>query len=202
MSIKQIFVLKCRAAFSSLFVKSGKIKSYGFSNWSASRIKEALEVSKRKSYIPPAASQIRWSMASTDKEKREDDTLVEMDDSEYSFYKENELSVFAFSSQAKGFFAKLKKDGHDYIKPEGKAGISYFNQKNITTYEKLLPLCAKYKISKMQASLAWLTYSPFPTFPIIGCKNTAQLEDSMQALRLCKTGEVTIQEFVNQTEGL
>ena len=184
------------------FVKSGKIKSYGFSNWSALRIKEAMEASNKNSYVPPVASQIRWSMATTEKEEREDDTLVEMDDSEYSFYKENEISVFAFSSQAKGFFAKLKKDGHDYIKPDGKAGARYFNQKNITTYEKLLPLCEKYEVSKMQASLAWLTYAPFPVFPIIGCKSVAQLEDSMKALRFCKTGEIEIQEFVNHTEGI
>lgn len=180
------------------FVKSGKIKSYGFSNWSASRIKAAIDESSENSYIPPVASQIRWSMAVTEKEKREDDTLVEMDSEEYAYYRENEISVFAFSSQAKGFFAKLKKDGHDYIKPDGKAGARYFNQKNITTYEKLLPICAKYGISKMQAALAWLTYAEFPVFPIIGCKSVEQLEDSMKALSLCKTGEHKIEEFVNQ----
>ncbi len=187
------------------FVKSGKIKSYGFSNWSASRMKEALEASHKNSYIAPAASQIRWSLASTEKEKREDDTLVEMDPEEYTFYDENDLSVFAFSSQAKGFFAKIKKDGQDYLKPEGKAGSRYFNQKNITIYERLLTLCSKYGVSKMQASLAWLTYAKFPVFPIIGCKSSEQLKDSMKALRLCKTGDIKIEEFANQndfTEGI
>ena len=184
------------------FVKSGKIKSYGFSNWSAYRMQEALEVSHKNSYIPPVASQIRWSMASTEKEKREDDTLVEMDPEEYAFYKQKDISVFAFSSQAKGFFAKLRKDGQDYIIPEGKAGARYFNQKNITTYERLLPICAKYGVSKMQASLAWLTYAEFPVFPIIGCKTVEQLDDSMKALRLCKTGELKIEEFTNQMEGI
>lgn len=180
------------------FVKSGKIKSYGFSNWKAKRIKEAIEASNRNGYVAPVASQIRWSMASTEKEKREDDTLVEMDSEEYDFYNKSDISVFAFSSQAKGFFAKIKKDGQDYVKPEGKAGARYFNQKNITTYERLLPLCSKYGISKMQASLAWLTYADFPVFPIIGCKTVEQLKDSMKALCLCKMVEHRIEEFVNQ----
>lgn len=177
------------------FVKTGKIKSYGVSNWTASRLDEAVKVAKHKGFAEPIASQIRWSMAATEKEKREDDTLVEMDETELEFYKKQNFSVFAFSSQAKGFFAKLKKEGGEYVKPSGKAGDRYFNEKNIKTYEGLLPICKKYGISPMQAALAWLTYAPFPVFPIIGCKTKEQLKDTMAAMPYFKGEKEQIVEF-------
>ena len=176
------------------FVKSGKIKSYGVSNWTAARISEARQAAISNGKIPPLASQIRWSLAITDKNTREDDTLVEMDPPEYEFYKQNDMAVFAFSSQAKGFFAKLKKENGEYIKPQGKAGDRYFNTKNLETYEKLKPICQKYGLSEMQAALALLTYTNFPTFPIIGCKTVAQLQDSMKTLEFCSGGEKVIEE--------
>ena len=180
------------------FVKTGKIKSYGVSNWTAERIKKARKAAELQKNTAPVASQIRWSMAVTEKATREDDTLVEMDPPEYEYYKNNDMAVFAFSSQAKGFFAKLKKEGGAYIKPEGKAGARYFNEQNIKTYEKLQKLSQKYGISEMQLALAWLTYAPFPAFPIIGCKSTAQLEDSMKTLEYCSEGDNVIEEFKAQ----
>lgn len=176
------------------FVKSGKIKIYGMSNWTAARISEACKAAILYGKVPPLASQIRWSLAITEKNTREDDTLVEMDPLEYEFYKQNDMAVFAFSSQAKGFFAKLKKENGEYIKPQGKAGDRYFNEKNILTYEKLKPICKKYGLTETQAALALLTYAPFPTFPIIGCKTVAQLEDSMKTLEFCSGGEKVIEE--------
>lgn len=180
------------------FVKSGKIKNYGVSNWTGTRISEAQKAAKKLAKAAPVASQIRWSMAVTEKETREDDTLVEMDNDEYEFYKTSEMAIFAFSSQAKGFFAKLKKEDNQYIKPQGKAGDRYFNNKNIQTFEKLQKISEKYGISEMQASLAWLTYAEFPAFPIIGCKTVAQLKDSMKTLEFCRGGKVEIEEFLKQ----
>ena len=179
------------------FVKTGKIKSYGVSNWTSQRIGELTEASIRNGFAQPVASQIRWSLAITEKDKREDDTLVEMEPSEYDYYKERNYSVFAFSSQAKGFFAKLKKNGDEYIKPEGKAGARYFNEQNIKSYESLLPICEKYGMTSMQAALAWLTYAPFPVFPIIGCKSTEQLKNSMESIKWCNGEEFQIEEFVD-----
>ena len=179
------------------FVKTGKIKSYGVSNWTAQRIEELKESSIRNSFAQPVASQIRWSLAVTEKDKREDDTLVEMEPSEYNFYRESDFPVFAFSSQAKGFFAKLKRDGREYIKPEGKAGTRYFNAQNIKSYESLLPICEKYGMTAMQAALAWITYAPFPVFPIIGSKSAEQLKSSMETIKWCSGGEFRIEEFVD-----
>lgn len=40
-----------------------------------------------------------------------DETLVEMDSTEYGFYKETKMPVFAFASQAKGFLYKYAIGG-------------------------------------------------------------------------------------------
>lgn len=163
------------------FLKTGKIKSYGFSNWNAGRIEEAQEFARKNGLEAPSASQIRWSIAETNIASREDDTLVDMDLTEYVWYKKSKMPVFAFSSQAKGFFAKLCKRNGEYIPPDGKAGKRYFNEKNIKKYETLLPICQKYGMSIMQGSLVWLLNAPFKVFPIVGSKTLEQLEDSMKA---------------------
>ena len=179
----------------NLFLRQGKIKSYGYSNWTSERIAASRHYAEEHRLVPPAASQIRWSLAVTTKEKRDDDTLVEMDQKEYSWYQKHNFPVFAFSSQAKGFFSKIRKENDTYFLPEGKAGDRYSNRVNLKTYDRLLLISEKYGITIAQAALAWILHAPFPVFPIIGCKTKAQLLESMQAAKYSD-----IEEFLPQSK--
>ncbi len=182
----------------NLFLRQGKIRSYGYSNWTAERIAASRRAAAQRGLVPPAASQIRWSLAVTSKEKRDDDTLVEMDPREYGWYRENEFPVFAFSSQAKGFFSKVRKENGAYLLPAGKAGERYSNRANFKTYEKLLEISKKYGMTPAQAALAWILHAPFPAFPIIGCKTEEQLAESMQAVKYSAVEEFSQQGAIFQ----
>ena len=64
-----------------------------------------------------------------------------MNSQEYYGYMKNQIPVFAFSSQAKGFFSKIKEnDDGALILPDGKAGLRYSNDDNIAMYYTLKKL--------------------------------------------------------------
>ena len=121
-----------------------------------------------------------------------------MDPREYGWYRENEFPVFAFSSQAKGFFSKVRKENGAYLLPAGKAGERYSNRANFKTYEKLLEISKKYGMTPAQAALAWILHAPFPAFPIIGCKTEEQLAESMQAVKYSAVEEFSQQGAIFQ----
>lgn len=182
----------------NVFLRQGKIKSYGYSNWTSERIAASLKYAERRGLAAPAASQIRWSLAVTSEGVADDDTLVEMTPKEYAWYAQQRFPVFAFSSQAKGFFSKLRREDGKYLLPDGKAGARYSNPVNLSTYEKLLKISAKYGITIAQAALAWILYAPFPAFPIIGCKTAEQLRESMKAAEYSDVEEFSQQSKIFQ----
>ena len=186
------------AEWMNSFIREGKIRQYGFSNWTAERIHEAVEYAGAHGLVPPAASQIKWSLAVTNREQIDDDTLVEMGPQDYAWYREHSFPVFAYSSQAKGFFSKIKRGNGAYILPEGKAGLRYSNDTNVRTYEKLSRISRRYGITIAQAALAWLLQAPFPVFPIVGCKTKAQLCESLEAADLGIIEEFASQECIFQ----
>ena len=161
-------------------IKQGKILSFGASNWGFERIKKANEYASKSGQEGFSASQIKWCVARSAPDFKDDPTLVEMNKSEYEFYKESKLGVFAFASQAKGFFYKYDKGGVDALSPKAKQ--RYYSEENIEIYNKLKQICQRENISLTAAVLSCLTSNTdFNTVAIAGCKTTEQVLTSMQA---------------------
>ena len=165
------------------FYSDGLIKNYGVSNWTCDRINKANKYAKEKGYAQIKASQIRWSLAVVTKSEDKDDTLVAMTCNEYCKYKENQIPVFAFSSQAKGFFSKIQVDEDGkYIMPEGKAGIRYSNEDNLNTFSKLRRIQNQYPDCTIaQLALLPIIGADINGYAIVGCKNADHLSESMKA---------------------
>ncbi|MDR0286247.1 MAG: aldo/keto reductase [Clostridiales bacterium] len=180
-------------------VKKGKIRYFGCSNWRVQRIEESNKYAEKAGLMGFSASQIKWSLAVTTPGAVEDKTLVEMDAEEYNWYEAHKFPVIPFSSQAKGFFTKLKKlydegkiqldnngfpievFGQDEIsKPGGKAN-RYYNEKNLKTFAGLLNEEKRTGTTITSLALKYLTEQPFQVIPIIGCKTDKQLRESMAA---------------------
>lgn len=164
------------------FVKSGKVRYVGLSNWTAERIDEFNRYALENNLAPAVASQIQYSIAEPNYENN-DPTLVIMNDTEYKYYKKHDICVFAFASQAKGFFSKLDKGGISNLSE--KARIRYLNEKSLKTYEEIKKLSEEtgYSVGKMV--IAKLTNNhDFLTIPIVGCKNTIQLKESLEGAEI------------------
>ncbi len=163
------------------------VKHIGVSNWPHTRIEQARAAWQR----PPTASEIQYSLAPTTPERYNDPTLVCMNDEEFTYYRSTQLPVFAFSSQAKGFFSKGIRDGIDSLPP--KVRTRFADERNLMILERVRAVCEQTGYSPAAVSLASLLDSPFPVVTIIGCSSVPQLLDSMSAATVTLTEHQNLQ---------
>lgn len=161
------------------FVKKGKIKKFGCSNWKTARIEKANSYAKEHGSDTFCASQIRFSAASTAPDFTGDTTLVDMTPEEYGYYKKSDIAVMAFASQAKGFFSKILNGGKEAL--SAKAEERYYCEANVKKAEFVAELSRKYGISPAGITCAALTsLSDADVFPIIGGKSEQQIKESLE----------------------
>lgn len=161
-------------------IRQGKIRAYGASNWTVDRIEEANQYALAHRLLPFSASQIRFSPALI---LEEPFGLVGMDPASFSYYREKNLPVVAFSSQAKGFFSKLEQAGESGLSPKAKE--RYWSKENQEKFAVIQAIATKYQCS-VGAVIGAAFSSLFApeVFPIIGSSNVEQLEDSMSGADL------------------
>lgn len=157
------------------FIKQGKIRNIGASNWIVERINEANKYAEKTGLKSFCASQIKWSLAVTNPEYNDDVTLVEMDDIEYNGYLKNGVSVFAYASQGKGFFSKFAC-GEETLSQKAKE--RYLCETNVKRFELIKKLADEKNISVSQAVVSYI-YSnrDINSFAIVGPRNKEQLSD-------------------------
>ena len=161
------------------FVREGKVRAIGASNWRAERIREANSFALREGLTPFTASEIQWSLALSTPQAHGDESLVCMNGEEYAFYAAGEMPVFAFSSQAKGFFLRGAKSGVD--SNNQKALSRFASPENLERLERVKTLAAEKGVSVAEITLGFITSHAFPAAALIGCKTLSQLEESMKA---------------------
>ncbi len=169
------------------FIKQGKIRNIGASNWTVKRINEANGYAEKMGLKPFCASQIKWSLAVTNPEYEDDVTLVEMDGDEYAGYTKNGISVFAYASQGKGFFSKYAC-GEKFLSE--KARERYLCETNVRRFELIKKLADEKNISVSQAVVSYI-YSnrDINSFAIVGPRNKEQLNDCLGNTDILLTDE-------------
>ncbi len=152
---------------------SGRIRYFGASNWSFERIAAANAYAKSAGKRGFIASQALYNMATCSRVW--DDTLAVIEGDEKKNYDESHFPVFAFCSQAKGFFEKY----HGGSLSE-KAKERYLNAESLKTYDKI---CARAQSDGKSISYTALEMlseqSDFDVFPIIGPTNLNQLRQTL-----------------------
>ncbi|MCI8497514.1 MAG: aldo/keto reductase, partial [Clostridiales bacterium] len=168
--------------------QEGKIRAFAASNWTTSRMEEANQYAAAHCLTGFCAGQIRWSLAEMRPEAKDDPTLVDMDDESKLWYAKHKLAAFAFTPQAKGFFAKLLKGGADSLSP--KVRTRYLSERNLAASKRVDELARQLGVSIPALSIAYLTsHMAFPAFAITGFSRVEQLKETMQAADLILTGE-------------
>ncbi len=156
---------------------SGKARYIGMSNWTYKRIDEANAYAKEHGLPLLMGSQIQYS-AAIPNPKGNDPTLVLMNADEYDYFTHTKLNVFAYASQAKGFFSKLFAGGEENLSVKAKE--RYLNPQSLKRYEKIRQIAEKTGRSVGEIAIGVISNNPnFPTIPIVGCKNILQLKESM-----------------------
>lgn len=160
------------------FVKAGKVRMLGASNWRAQRIMEANEYARANGKTPFAVSEIQWSYAAcTAKETFHDETLVCMDEEQMELYRQMKMPVLAFSSQANGVFScGYREDLSDLAEKHRR----YYSEENVRRYQALLKKCREEGCTPTQAALDYITkHEILNGFAIVGCSQKEQLLASL-----------------------
>lgn len=160
-------------------VREGKILSIGCSNWKTERIESANAYAKAHHLTPFYASQIQWSLAESTPEAHDDPTIVCMDQSEMTWYAKNNFPVMAYSSQAKGFFARAAANGLDAINQ--KAYKRFCTPANIARLERVAQYAGQHNLTPTEVALGYLLNHEVTAAAIVGCKNLDQLKDTLTA---------------------
>ena len=163
-------------------IKEGKVRYLGASNWTAKRIAEANIFAKANGMVGFSFSEIMWSYAELNAEGESDKSLVIMNPDEYEWYKNNDVNLMCFSSQAQGFYSMAVKNGIDNL-PEHYIA-KYKNATNLERIETARRISKETGISPTALGLVHLFKSKdIDAIPIVGGFNMEFLEDSLMSIK-------------------
>jgi aryl-alcohol dehydrogenase-like predicted oxidoreductase len=158
------------------FVKQGKIRYYGCSNWSTRRIMEADAYSRTQGYRGFVANQVLYNIGSKHMLPMEDDTLVSMTKEMAEYHKRTPSNLaMAYTSICGGFFSKLIEQGPEFVK-----GSPYYTEENLKIAKEIKMTSDYYGITAMQAVLIFFVKADFPCLPLFGPRDVSNLYEAME----------------------
>lgn len=191
--------------FMEEFVKEGKLRYYGASNFKRERLELAAQYAEKHGLKGFCAVSNQWSAASVNpgKNLNQDKSLVMMDREFYQWHKKRQIPMIPFSSSAHGFFSKLEQEG--ILEREGIPGpngdvteeeverikgrsrmpedmkAAYMNRRNLKLYGIFRRAADSLGVSMYCMTQAYLLHSPFQVFPVGAVSRPEQLADSFAA---------------------
>jgi len=174
-------------------VHQGKVRYLGCSNYSAWRLCKALWTSDKYNLARYDCIQPYYSLLERDHFERELADLVATEG----------IAVIPYSPQAMGFLTG-KFRGLDAVPANTRASDNsrmqnYFSERNFNLLDQMEEIGRHYDKSIAQVALAWLLSNPLITAPIVGARNTEQLQESIAAagFRLAVEHMEQLNEFTN-----
>jgi aryl-alcohol dehydrogenase-like predicted oxidoreductase len=162
------------------FLREGKIRAFGASNWTTDRIRAANEYARTTGQSGFVANQPFWCLGCAQSRPPPFTGYVKLDAAMYRFHLETGLAVVPYTSQASGFFSKLALPSA--ARPAGFESHEFHTPPNLAAGEIVLELAAAKRVAPSAIALAYLWSRPFPVVPIVGSRTVTQLEDCAAAL--------------------
>lgn len=169
------------------YVKEGKIKAFGGSNWTVERLQEANEYAASSGQQPFAVSSPNFSLAEQVKEPWGGCLTISGADhqKERDWYAAQNMPLFAWSSMAGGFWSgrydksKLAeyKEGQDKLVAD-----TYGSDANWERLDRVRKLGEAKGKTVPQIALAYIFNFPLLVHPIVGSANVAELDANIEAL--------------------
>lgn len=165
-------------------VRSGKARAVGVSNWTATRIIQAIAYAKATGRAVISCSQAHYSLALTTAPTTGDLTHVPINDIEAGWYKESQLPLMAFSAQARGWFVARASGSEPKDSPKNYYDYLPENHRRLARLQKLSRDTGR---SLSALTTAYARDSGLNTSPLCGFSSILQLEDSFAALSFSLT---------------
>ncbi len=162
------------------FVRQGKIRYYGCSNWSPERMEAADSYCKEKGYRSFIADQMLFNYGVKYMNPMADDTLGVMDDTMYRYHRENRRNLaMPYMGICTGFFHSYEKKGAEAVKES-----PYYTEGNLRAAKRLEELKEKYGANTTQILLGFFTVQDFPCLPLYGTGKPERLKEAAEAFSI------------------
>ena len=163
-------------AFARL-IEAGKVRAIGASNYSATRLREALQISADYHLPRYESLQPEYNLYDRAGYEAELEPLA----------REQELGVIGYFALARGFLSGKYRSAADAGKSSvrgGEVAAMYINPRGLRILAALDDVAAAHKATPAQVALAWLIARPGVTAPIASATTVEQLHDVLAAARL------------------
>ena len=161
-------------AFADL-VKQGKVRAIGASNFSAARLKSALDVSRKLGLPRYESLQPHYNLVERKAYEAELGPLC----------RKEQIGVIPYYSLASGFLTgkyRGKQDAHK--SPRGAGATKYLDDRGVRVLAALDAVAAEHTATVAQIALAWLLAKPEITAPIASATSLTQLDELLGAVRI------------------
>jgi len=166
-------------------IKQGKVRVIGASNYTASRLAEALDVSAKGGLPRYESLQPLYSIAERGEFEGELEKLCERE----------QLGVISYFSLASGFLTgKYRSKADAAGRARGSHVEKYLDERGFRILEALDAVAARYGAKPSQVALAWLIARPSVTAPIASATSVEQLDEIMRAPEL-KLDQAAIEQI-------
>jgi aryl-alcohol dehydrogenase-like predicted oxidoreductase len=161
-------------AFADL-VKQGKVRAIGASNFSAARLKSALDVSRKLGLPRYESLQPHYNLVERRAYEAELEPLCQAEG----------LGVINYYALAAGFLTGKYRSAADLSKsPRGGGVKSYLNERGFRVLKALDDTATRHNATPAQVALAWLIARPSVTAPIASATSLEQLQEILKAVEL------------------
>ena len=161
-------------AFASL-IQQGKVRAIGASNYTAPRLREALDVSERLGLPRYESLQPHYNLVERAIFEDELETLCVTEG----------LGVIPYFALAGGFLSGKYRSEADLQKsPRGQGVAKYLDDRGKRILAALDDAAKKLDATPAQVAIAWLIARPSVTAPIASATDVDQLNDLLKAVRL------------------
>jgi len=159
-------------AFDAL-VRGGKVRYIGASNYSAPRLRQALQTSQREGLARYVALQTQYNLMERDYESQLAGVAAE-----------HKLAVLPYFALAMGFLTGKYRAGARADSVRAQRASAYLDARGERVLGVLEQVAEAHQVSMAAVALAWLRAQPTVSVPIASARTTEQLAGLVQAATL------------------
>ncbi len=176
------------------YVRDGKIRAFGGSNWSAARLAEANSYATATGQIPFAISSPNFSLAEQLKEPWQGCVTISgaAQAAERAWYARQHLPLFTWSSLAGGFLSGriTRENTTEFTGYFDKLAVEcYASEENFLRLDAAKAIAAERGLKVSQVALAYVLSYPLDTFAIVGSATPEEVALNSQAADIQLTPE-------------
>lgn len=160
--------------------RAGRIRVFGGSNWSISRIEEANQYAKSNGLSPFSILSNNFSLA-----RMVDPVwagcISASDQESRAWLQRTQMPLMPWSSQARGFFTD--RAGRDK-RSDPELVRCWYSEDNFQRRERVLEMARQRGVLPINIALAYVLCQPFPTFALIGPRLLSETRTSFPGLKV------------------